>query len=106
MTRQAPLGSSAVRALNILGNGTIGTSRPSTPTPSNPPVSMISGTRSMDIAMNMHGPLSHRLNKVIVERQNAHHQKSSTNNEEDGRLLEIDMSQNGKNDSWQEDQEV
>lgn len=102
------MGSTAVRALNALGNGTIGTSsRPSTPTPTNS--SAISGSvaRSSD-TVNTHGTLSYRLNKIITERQSVlrQSQKSLTSSEEDGRLLEMDISQNGKNDSWQEDQEV
>ncbi|XP_011686889.1 PREDICTED: hamartin [Wasmannia auropunctata] len=99
-TRQAPLGSSAVRALNALGNGT--SSRPSTPTPVNS-----SGVKSTDIAANTHGFLSNRLSKIMTDRQNVlQSQKSLSNSEENGRLLEMAISQNGKNDSWQEDQEV
>ncbi|EFN78695.1 hamartin [Harpegnathos saltator] len=109
-TRQVPLGSSAARALNALGNGTISTSsRPSTPTPVNSSVSVLGSTaRSGDIAMNTHGFLSQRLNKIMADRQSVlrQSQKSLANNEEDTRLLEMDLSQNGKNDSWQEDQEV
>ncbi|KYQ52069.1 Hamartin [Trachymyrmex zeteki] len=97
--RQAPLGSSAVRALNALGNGT--SSRPSTPT------SVNSGIKSADIAGNTHGFLSNRLSKIMVDRQHVFQsQKSLSNSEENGRLLEMAISQNGKNDSWQEDQEV
>ncbi|XP_032671289.1 hamartin isoform X2 [Odontomachus brunneus] len=109
-TRQVPLGSSAVRALNALGNGTTGTSsRPSTPTPINSSVSISgSAARSGDIAINAPGFLSHKLNKIMADRQSAlrQSQKILANNEEDARLLEMDISQNGKNDSWQEDQEV
>ncbi|XP_012528539.1 hamartin [Monomorium pharaonis] len=102
-TRQAPIGSSAVRALNALGNGT--SSRPSTPTPINS--SSVSGIKGVDTAANTHGFLSNRLSKIMADRQNVlQSQKSSNNNEENGRLLEMAISQNGKNDSWQEDQEV
>ncbi|XP_077271956.1 tuberous sclerosis 1 protein hamartin isoform X1 [Temnothorax americanus] len=102
-TRQTPLGSSAVRALNALGNGT--SSRPSTPTPVNP--SSVSGVKSADVAANTHGFLSNRLSKIMTDRQNVlQSQKSLSNSEENGRLLEMAVSQNGKNDSWQEDQEV
>ncbi|XP_014474837.1 PREDICTED: hamartin [Dinoponera quadriceps] len=108
-TRQLPLqGSSAVRALNALGNGTAGaSSRPSTPTPINSSVPISgSATRSGDIAMNT--LLSQRLSKIMTDRQSVlrQPQRSLINNEEDVRLLEMDISQNGKNDSWQEDQEV
>ncbi|KAG7189794.1 hypothetical protein KM043_017455 [Ampulex compressa] len=80
--RQAPVGSAAVRALNALGGGDIGT--------------------------NAHGILSHKLSKIMADRQNMlqHSQKSSINVEDENRLPEIDINQNGKNDSWQEDQEV
>lgn len=102
-TRQAPLGSSAVRALNALGNGT--SSRPSTPTPINS--SSVSGVKSTDVAANTHGFLSNRLSKIMTDRQNVlQSQKSLCNSEENGRLLEMAISLNGKNDSWQEDQEV
>lgn len=99
-----------MRALNALGNGTTSaSSRPSTPTPINSSA-LISGSaaRSGDIATNTHGFLSQRLNKIMVDRQSVlrQSQKSFTNNEEDARFLEMDISQNGKNDSWQEDQEV
>ena len=88
-----------MRALNALGNGT--SSRPSTPT------SVNSGIKSADIAVNTHGFLSNRLNKIMVDRQNVFQsQKSLSSSEENGRLLEMAISQNGKNDSWQEDQEV
>ncbi|XP_018392520.1 PREDICTED: hamartin [Cyphomyrmex costatus] len=97
-TRQAPLGSSAVRALNALGNGT--SSRPSTPT-------SVNSGKSADTAANTHGFLSNRLSKIMTDRQNVFQsQKSLSNSEENGRLLEMALSQNGKNDSWQEDQEV
>ncbi|XP_011861263.1 PREDICTED: hamartin isoform X2 [Vollenhovia emeryi] len=102
-TRQAPLGSSAVRALNALGNGT--SSRPSTPTPMNS--SSVSGVKGTDVA-SAHGFLSNRLNKIMTERQNVLQLQKSviSSGEENGRLLEMAISQNGKNDSWQEDQEV
>lgn len=101
-TRQAPLGSNAVRALNALGNGT--SSRPSTPTPINS--SSVSGVKSTDVAANTHGFLSNRLSKIMTDRQNVQSQRSLCNSEENARLLEMAVSQNGKNDSWQEDQEV
>lgn len=96
------MGSSAVRALNALGNGT---SRPSTPTPINS--SSVSGVKGADIAANTHGFLSNRLSKIMTDRQNVlQSQKSLNSNEENGRFLEMTISQNGKNESWQEDQEV
>ncbi|XP_039310826.1 hamartin isoform X2 [Solenopsis invicta] len=101
-TRQAPIGSSAVRALNALGNGT--SSRPSTPTLINSSSVSVKGA---DIASNTHGFLSNRLGKIMTDRQNVlQSQKSVNSSEENGRLLEMAISQNGKNDSWQEDQEV
>lgn len=98
------MGSSAVRALNALSNSA--SSRPSTPTPINS--SSTSAMRSMDIAGNTHGFLSHRLSKIMIDRQSVlqQPQKLMSNSEENGRLLEMAISQNGKNDSWQEDQEV
>lgn len=92
-----------MRALNALGNGT--SSRPSTPTPINS--SSVSGVKSTDVTANTHGFLSNRLSKIMTDRQNVlQSQKSLSNSEENGRLLEMAISQNGKNDSWQEDQEV
>lgn len=92
-----------MRALNALGNGT--SSRPSTPTPINS--SSVSVVKSTDVAANTHGFLSNRLSKIMTDRQNVlQSQKSLSNSEENGRLLEMAISQNGKNDSWQEDQEV
>ncbi|XP_029163759.1 hamartin [Nylanderia fulva] len=100
-TRQAPLGSSAVRALNALSNSA--SSRPSTPTS----VNSSSAVRSMDVAGNTHGFLSNRLNKIMTDRQSVlQQQRSVSNSEENGRLLEMAISQNGKNDSEQEDQEI
>lgn len=95
-----------MRALNALGNGTSASSRPSTPTPLN--FSMSGSTaRSGDIVMNAHGFLSQKLNKIMSDRQSVRQfQKPLANNEEDAKLSEMDISQNGKNDSWQEDQEV
>ncbi|KAL6263512.1 hypothetical protein P5V15_006302 [Pogonomyrmex californicus] len=103
-TRQPPLGSNAVRALgNALGNGT--SSRPATPTPINS--SSASGAKSTDISSNTHGFLSNRLNKIMTDRQSViQSQKLLSNNEENSRFPEMTLSQNGKNDSWQEDQEV
>lgn len=92
-----------MRALSALGNGT--SSRPSTPTPVNS--SSVSGVKSADGTANTHGFLSNRLSKIMIDRQNAlQSQKSLNNTEENERLLEMAISQNGKNDSWQEDQEV
>lgn len=88
-----------MRALNALGNGT--SSRPSTPTSVNS--SSVSGVKSTDIPTNTHGFLSHRLSKIKADRQS---QKLLINNEENARFLEMAVSQNGKSDSWQEDQEV
>ncbi|OAD53452.1 Hamartin [Eufriesea mexicana] len=104
-TRQIPTGSAAVRALTAFGNGTIGpSSRPSTPIPLNPSVSgSIIGSGD---ANNAHGFFSHKLTKIITDRQTVTQQKSLVTTDEDGRFSEIDMHQNGKNDSWQEDQEV
>lgn len=88
-----------MRAINALGNGT--SSRPSTPTSVNS--SSASGVKNTDIPTNTHGFLSHRLSKIMTDRQS---QKLIINNEENDRLLEMAVSQNGKTDSWQEDQEV
>lgn len=100
-----PTGSAAVRALTAFGNGTVGaSSRPSTPIPLNPSVSgFMIGSGDGN---NAHGFLSHKLSKIIADRQTTVHQKSSVSADEDGRLLDMDTNQNGKNDSWQEDQEV
>ncbi|KZC04801.1 PREDICTED: hamartin [Dufourea novaeangliae] len=99
LSRQMPVGSAAVRALTTFGNGTVGlSSRPSTPTGS-----MIGSGDSS----NAHGYISHKISKIITDRQNVkEQQKPSANAEEDGRFGETDTNQNGKNDSWQEDQEV
>jgi len=91
-----------VRALNALGNGT--SSRPLTPTSINS--SSVSGVKSAESAANTHGFLSNRLSKIMTDRQNVLQSQKLNNNEENGRLLEMAISQNGKNDSWQEDQEV
>lgn len=57
--------------------------------------------------MNTHGYLSHRLSKIMTDRQSVQQsQKLVISSEENGRLLDMDISQNGKNDCWQEDQEV
>lgn len=104
-TRQIPTGSGAVRALTAFGNGTVGpSSRPSTPVPVNPPVSgsLIGGGDGN----NAHGLLSHKISKIMADRQTITQQKSFVNVDEDGRISEMDTNQNGKNDSWQEDQEV
>nr|XP_034183877.1 hamartin isoform X1 [Osmia lignaria]XP_034183886.1 hamartin isoform X1 [Osmia lignaria]XP_034183894.1 hamartin isoform X1 [Osmia lignaria]XP_034183904.1 hamartin isoform X1 [Osmia lignaria] len=104
-TRQIPTGSAAVRALTAFGNGTVGpSSRPSTPVPVNPPVSgsLIGGGDGN----NAHGLLSHKISKIMADRQTITQQKSFVNVDEDGRISETDTNQNGKNDSWQEDQEV
>lgn len=100
------MGSAAVRALSAFGNGTVGSSsRPSTPIPLNPPAAACSIIGSGD-ASNTHGFLSHKLSKIIADRQGISQQKSSANVEEDGKLSEVETNQNGKNDCWQEDQEV
>nr|XP_033340939.1 hamartin [Megalopta genalis] len=98
-TRQGHVGSAAVRALGTFGNGTVGlNSRPSTPT---------SSTIGTGDGNNAQGFISHKISKIIADRQAVkEQQKSSANLEEDARLAEIDTNQNGKNDSWQEDQEV
>lgn len=92
---QIPVGSAAVRALSGFGNGA-SNSRPSTPT-------------SSDFSHNPYA--NQRLTKLMAEKssflqQNQFQQlqKSTCGVEEEMRLLDID--QNGKNDSWQEDQEV
>ncbi|XP_076285859.1 tuberous sclerosis 1 protein hamartin isoform X2 [Lasioglossum baleicum] len=99
-TRQVPVSSAAVRALTTFGNGTVGlNSRPSTPTSSS--------TIGTGDGNNAHGFISHKISKIIADRQAVkEQQKPSVNAEEDGRFAEIDTNQNGKNDSWQEDQEV
>ncbi|XP_033352834.1 hamartin isoform X2 [Bombus vosnesenskii] len=100
-----PTGSCAVRALTGFGNGTVGSSsRPSTPIPLNPSVSgTIIGSGDTN---NAHGFFSHKLSKIIADRQAISQTKSSINVDEDGRFPEMNTNQNGKNDSWQEDQEV
>lgn len=100
-----PTGSCAVRALTGFGNGTVGSSsRPSTPIPLNPSVSgSIIGSGDTN---NAHGFFSHKLSKIIADRQAISQIKSSINVDEDGRFPEMNTNQNGKNDSWQEDQEV
>ncbi|XP_043514141.1 hamartin isoform X1 [Frieseomelitta varia] len=104
-TRQVPTGSCAVRALTAFGNGTVGpNSRPSTPIPLNPSVSG-SAIGSGD-TNNAHGFIPHKLSKLIADRQTINQQRSSINVDEDGRFSEMNTHQNGKNDSWQEDQEV
>ena len=104
-TRQEPTGSCAVRALTELGNGTEGpNSRPSTPIPLNPSVSgCVIGSGDTN---NAHGFIPHKLSKLIADRQTINQQRSSINVDEDGRFSEMNTHQNGKNDSWQEDQEV
>lgn len=109
--RQVPAGSAAVRALSAFSNGAMigASSRPSTPIlPSN----NASCTIGSGDANNTHGFLSHKLSKIIADRQTnvvdvatAHSQQKSSV-DEDGRLSEADVNQNGKNDSWQEDQEI
>ncbi|XP_043585583.1 hamartin isoform X4 [Bombus pyrosoma] len=100
-----PTGSCAVRALTGFGNGTVGSSsRPSTPIPLNPSVSSsIIGSGDTN---NAHGFFSHKLSKIIADRQAISQTKSSINVDEDGRFPEMNTNQNGKNDSWQEDQEI
>ncbi|XP_050600953.1 hamartin isoform X4 [Bombus affinis] len=100
-----PTGSCAVRALTGFGNGTVGSSsRPSTPIPLNPSVSgSIIGSGDTN---NAHGFFSHKLSKIIADRQAISQIKSSINVDEDGRFPEMNTNQNGKNDSWQEDQEI
>lgn len=56
-------------------------------------------------ATNAHGFFSHKLSKIIADRQTIAQQKSTINIDEDGKFSEMNT-QNGKNDSWQEDQEV
>lgn len=103
-TRQVPTGSVAVRALTAFGNGTVGSnSRPSTPIPLNP--SMSGSLIGSGNANNAHGFFSHKLSKIIADRQTIAQQKSTINIDEDGKFSEMNT-QNGKNDSWQEDQEV
>ncbi|KAK9300882.1 hypothetical protein QLX08_006587 [Tetragonisca angustula] len=104
-TRQVPTGSCAVRALTAFGNGTVGpNSRPSTPIPLNPSVSgCVIGSGDTN---NAHGFIPHKLSKLIADRQTINQQRSSINVDEDGRFSEMNTHQNGKNDSWQEDQEV
>ncbi|XP_026666826.1 hamartin isoform X2 [Ceratina calcarata] len=115
--RQVPAGSAAVRALSAFSNGAIigATSRPSTPIlPSNNASMSASSTIGSGEANNAHGFLSHKLCKIIADRQTStvdvaathSQQKLSVNVDEDGRFSEADVNQNGKNDSWQEDQEI
>ncbi|XP_026829957.1 hamartin isoform X2 [Ooceraea biroi] len=107
LSRQVSSGSGAVRALNVLGNGA--SSRPSTPTIHIDAPINSSGivVRSADTAVNTHGFFSHRINKIMTDRQSVQQsQKLVISSEENGRLLDMDISQNGKNDCWQEDQEV
>ncbi|XP_015607620.1 hamartin [Cephus cinctus] len=104
-TRQPPLGSAAVRSLGNFGNGSLaGNSRPPTPTPLNSSTGLfVSG----DVAINSQTILSQKIGKMVAERQSFLQQTQVTNSSDmDGRILDIELNQNGKNDSWQEDQEV
>ncbi|XP_043248738.1 hamartin [Colletes gigas] len=106
--RQVSVGSGAVRSITVFGNGTAGSSsRPSTPIPLNPPVSATtSSTIGSGDGSNAHGFFSHKISKIIADRQGVSQQRSSVNVDENGRFSEVDTNQNGKNDSWHEDQEV
>ncbi|XP_053994327.1 hamartin [Hylaeus volcanicus] len=106
--KQVPVGSAAVRALSAFGNGTVGSnSRPSTPVPLNPSASATTSfTIGSGDGSNAHGFLSHRISKIIADRQGVSQPRPSGNVDENGRFSEVDTNQNGKNDSWQEDQEV
>ncbi|XP_033222128.1 hamartin [Belonocnema kinseyi] len=103
-SRQPPIGSSAARALGI-GNGmTAGNSRPSTPNSVISSLNFVSG----DGAVRTSSIVSSKLEKIQADRLNAFQfMQTSTDvaNETDA-LSEVDISRNGKNDSWQEDQEV
>lgn len=63
---------------------------------------------SGDTGANVQGFLSQKIIKLIADRQTAvqQPQKLITNTEDDNSVVETDISQNCKNDSWQEDQEV
>ncbi|XP_066601803.1 hamartin [Prorops nasuta] len=98
-------GSSAVRALNALGNGTLsGTSRPSTPTATS--LSFIGNTGDGGINTNS-GFISNRISKLMADRQIVLGQlKLSTTPRDNKRFSNSELSQNGKSESWPEDQEV
>ncbi|XP_012279435.1 hamartin [Orussus abietinus] len=108
-TRQLPVGSSAVRALGGFGNGPLGTnSRPSTPVSTNP-TSLGFAVSGLGGGGDSHSILSQKINRLVAERQTVLQQSqtmSPVNVEPDTRTEEVDLSQDGKNDSWQEDQEV
>lgn len=103
--RAPPIGSAAVRALTALGNGGhANNSRPSTPIITNTNLSafVVSGIGSGDGG----GLLSQKINRLVTERQNVLQSQKSFNIEGIGRMLDNNTTQNGKNDSWNEDQEV
>lgn len=106
LTRQPPVGSSAVRALSALGNGALsGTSRPSTPTPF---ISSGSAFTIPGIGGGDSNVLSQKISRLVADRQNVlqQSQRSSFNSEGIAKIMETSPNQNGKNDSWNEDQEV
>ena len=102
-TKQIPVGSTAVRALSALGNGALsGTSRPSTP------IAFINSTGSAfttpGFGSGETSALSNKISKLVAERQS---QRTTFNTVENiGKIMETSPNQNGKNDSWKEDQEV
>ncbi|KAK0177253.1 hypothetical protein PV328_001325 [Microctonus aethiopoides] len=103
--RAPPIGSAAVRALTALGNGGhANNSRPSTPIITNTNFSafVVSGIGSGDGG----GLLSQKINRLVTERQNVLQSQKSFNIEGIGKMLDNNTTQNGKNDSWNEDQEV
>lgn len=104
MPSRQPMSNSAVRALGAFGNGVLGVnSRPSTPN------SVISSNFTFgggDNSLITSSILSQKLEKVESDRFNFQSPKSKNISNITEKLSETDVSQNGKNDSWQEDQEV
>ncbi|KAK0180659.1 hypothetical protein PV327_003022 [Microctonus hyperodae] len=103
--RAPPIGSATVRALTAFGNGGhANNSRPSTPIITNTNFSAFvgSGIGSGDGT----GLLSQKVNRLMAERQNTLQSQKSFNMEGIKRILDNNTTQNGKNDSWNEDQEV
>lgn len=97
-TRSTSVGSAAVRALSAFGNGSLtGNSRPATPSSN---VSALSF-----VPVEKEGIVSQKISRLLAERNNSA-QLQQINIEGVKKILENSSSQNGKNDSWKEDQEV
>ncbi|XP_043481993.1 hamartin [Leptopilina heterotoma] len=99
-----PMSNSAVRALGAFGNGVLGVnSRPSTPNSVISSNFTFGGGDNSSITSSI---LSQKLEKVESDRFNFQSPKSKNVSNIKEKLSEADVSQNGKNDSWQEDQEI